>query len=75
MLPNQLRKYYDSRLAVIETLKELVLVNASGPLMSSTHNHVTAERYLGAIFMTQGLAKGEDLVSVLGIPRSALFRN
>jgi transposase len=63
------------RLAVIETPEELVFVNASGPLMSCARNDVTAKRYLGAVFMTQGLAKGEDLASVLGVHRSTLFRN
>jgi transposase len=63
------------RLAVIETPEELVFVNASGPLMSCARNDVTAKRYLGAVFMTQGLATGEDLASVLGVHRSTLFRN
>jgi transposase len=35
----------------------------------------TAERYIGAVLMTQGLAKGEDLARVLGVHRSTLFRN
>jgi hypothetical protein len=63
------------RLAVIETPKELVFMNASGPLMSCARTDTTAKRYLGAVFMTQGLAKGEDLASVLGVHRSTLFRN
>jgi hypothetical protein len=63
------------RLAVIETPKELVFMNASGPLMSCLRTDTTAKRYLGAVFMTQGLAKGEDLAPVLGVHRSTLFRN
>jgi hypothetical protein len=63
------------RLSVIETAEELVFVNASGPLMSCSRNDTTAKRYLGAVFMTQGLAKGEDLAAVLGVHRSTLFRN
>ena len=63
------------RLAVIETPEELVFVNASGPLMSCSRNDATAKRYLGAVFMAQGLAKGEDLAAVLGTHRSTLFRN
>lgn len=63
------------RLAVIETAEELVFVNASGPLMSCAREDATAKRYLGAVFMTQGLAKAEDLAAVLGIHRSTLFRN
>ena len=50
------------RLAVIETPKELVFMNASGPLMSCSRNDVTAKRYIGAVLMAQGLTKGEDLV-------------
>ena len=63
------------RLAVIETPKELVFVNASGPLMSCSRNDSIAKRYIGAVFMTQGLAKVEDLACVLGVHRSTLFRN
>jgi transposase len=63
------------RLAVIETPAQLVLMNASGPLMSCSRNDETAKRYLGALFMSQGLAKGEDLAAVLGVHRSTLFRN
>jgi hypothetical protein len=63
------------RLAVIETPEELVFMNASGPLMSCARTDATAKRYLAAVFMTQGLAKGEDLAAVLGVHRSTLFRN
>jgi hypothetical protein len=63
------------RLAVIETPGELVFVNASGPLMSCSRNDATAKRYIGAVLMTQGLTKGEDLAAVLGVHRSTLFRN
>jgi len=63
------------RLAVIETPKELVFMNASGPLMSCSRNDVTAKRYIGAVLMAQGLTKGEDLAPVLGVHRSTLFRN
>ena len=63
------------RLAVIETPKELVFMNASGPLMSCSRNDVTAKRYIGAVLMVQGLTKGEDLAPVLGVHRSTLFRN
>jgi transposase-like protein len=63
------------RLAVIETSKELVFVNASGPLMSCSRNDAAAKRYIGAVLMTQGLTKGEDLAPVLGVHRSTLFRN
>jgi len=63
------------RLAVIETLEELVFVNASGPLMSCPRNDATAKRYIGAVLLRQGLAKSEDLAAVLGIHRSTLFRN
>jgi transposase len=63
------------RLAVIETSQELVFVNASGPLMSCSRNDAAAKRYIGAVLMTQGLTKGEDLAPVLGVHRSTLFRN
>ncbi|MEA3413265.1 MAG: helix-turn-helix domain-containing protein, partial [Pseudomonadota bacterium] len=63
------------RLAVIETPEELVFMNASGPLMSCSRNDTTAKRYIGAVLLTQGLAKGDDLAAVLGIHRSTLFRN
>jgi hypothetical protein len=63
------------RLAVIETPGELVFVNASGALMSCSRNDATAKRYIGAVLMTLGLTKGEDLAAVLGVHRSTLFRN
>ena len=63
------------RLAVVETPKELVFLNASGPLMSSAHDDAAAKRYIGAVLLKQGLAKGEDLAAVLGVHRSTLFRN
>jgi len=63
------------RLAVIETPEELIFMNASGPLMSCARNDATAKRYIGAVLMTQGLTKGEDLAPVLGVHRSTLFRN
>jgi hypothetical protein len=63
------------RLAVVETPEELVFMNASGPLMSCAHSDAAAKRYIGAVFMAQGLAKGEDLAEVLGVHRSTLFRN
>ena len=63
------------RLAVIETPEELVFLNASGPLMSCARTDEAAKRYIGAVVMTQGLAKGEDLAAVLGVHRSTLFRN
>jgi hypothetical protein len=63
------------RLAVIETPEELIFVNASGPLMSCAREDLAAKRYLGAVFMAQGLAKGEELAAVLGMHRSTLFRN
>ena len=63
------------RLAVIETPEELVFMNASGPLMSCSRNDTTAKRYIGAVLLKQGLAKGEDLAAVLGVHRSTLFRN
>lgn len=63
------------RLAVIESPEELVFLNASGPLMSCSRTDRTAIRYLGAVLMTQGLAKGEDLAPVLNVHRSTLFRN
>ena len=50
-------------------------MNASGPLMSCAHSDAAAKRYIGAVFMAQGLAKGEDLAEVLGVHRSTLFRN
>ena len=63
------------RLAVIETPQELLFMNASGPLISCSREDATAKRYIGAVFLTQGLAKGEDLAAVLGVHRSTLFRN
>jgi hypothetical protein len=63
------------RLAVVATEKELVFMNASGPLMSCARDDTTAKRYLGAVFMAQGLARGEDLAEVLGVHRATLFRN
>jgi len=63
------------RLAVIETPAELVFMNASGPLMNCSRNDATAKRYIGAVLLTQGLAKGEELAAVLGIHCSTLFRN
>ena len=63
------------RLAVVETPEELIFMNASGPLMSCSRQDATAKRYLGAVFLSQGLAKGDDLAAVLGIHRSTLFRN
>jgi hypothetical protein len=63
------------RLAVIKTAEELVFVNASGPLMSCARKDARAKRYIGAVLMKQGLAKGEDLAPVLGVHRSTLFRN
>ena len=63
------------RLAVIETPEELVFVNASGPLMSCSRTDAAAKRYIGAVLLRQGLAKGEDLAAVLGVHRSTLFRN
>jgi transposase len=63
------------RLAVIETPEELVFMNASGPLMSCSRNDAMAKRYIGAVLLTQGLAKGEELAAVLGVHRSTLFRN
>ncbi len=63
------------RLAVVETPEELLFMNASGPLMSCSRQDATAKRYLGAVFLSQGLAKGDDLAAVLGIHRSTLFRN
>jgi hypothetical protein len=49
------------RLAVVETPKELVFLNASGPLMSCAHDDAAAKRYIGAVLLKQGLAKGGDL--------------
>jgi len=63
------------RLAVIETPEELLFMNASGPLMNCSRNDATAKRYIGAVLLTQGLAKADDLAAVLGIHRSTLFRN
>jgi transposase-like protein len=63
------------RLAVVETPEELLFMNASGPLVSCARNDGLAKRYIGAVLMRQGLAKGEDLAAVLGIHRSTLFRN
>ncbi len=64
-----------TRLAVVETPEELIFMNASGPLMSCARNDAAAKRFIGAVVMTQGLAKGEDLAEVLGVHRSSLFRN
>jgi len=64
-----------TRLAVVETPEELIFMNASGPLMSCARNDAAAKRFIGAVVMTQGLAKGEDLAEVLGVHRSTLFRN
>ena len=50
-------------------------MNASGPLMNCSRNDATAKRYIGAVLLTQGLAKGDDIAAVLGIHRSTLFRN
>ncbi len=63
------------RWAVIETPEDLVFLNASGPLMRCSCNDETAKRYIGAVVMRQGVAKGEDLAAVLGVHRSTLFRN
>ncbi len=63
------------RLAVVETPEELVFMNASGPLMSCAQGDAAAKRYIGAVLLTHGLAKGEDLAAVLGVHRSTLFRN
>jgi len=63
------------RLAVVETPETLVFMNASGPLMSCARDDSATKRYIGAVLMTQGLAKGEDLAAVLGVHRSTLFRN
>ena len=63
------------RLAVVETPETLIFMNASGPLMSCARNDAAAKRFIGAVVMTQGLAKGEDLAGVLGVHRSSLFRN
>lgn len=64
-----------TRLAVVETPEELIFMNASGPLMSCARDDAAAKRFIGAVVMTQGLAKGEDLAEVLGVHRSSLFRN
>lgn len=63
------------RLAVVETPEELIFMNASGPLMSCARNDAAAKRFIGAVVMTQGLAKGEDLAGILAVHRSTLFRN
>ena len=63
------------RLAVVETPAELIFMNASGPLMSCARTDAAAKRFIGAVLMRQGLAKGEDLAGVLGVHRSTLFRN
>ena len=63
------------RLAVVETPAELIFMNASGPLMSCARHDAAAKRFIGAVLMRQGLAKGEDLAGVLGVHRSTLFRN
>jgi transposase len=63
------------RLAVVETPEALIFMNASGPLMSCAHGDAAAKRFIGAVVMAQGLAKGEDLADVLGVHRSTLFRN
>ena len=52
-----------TRLAVVETPKELIFMNASGPLMSCARDDTAAKRFIGAVVMTQGLAKGEDLAN------------
>jgi hypothetical protein len=64
-----------TRLAVVETPEELIFMNASGPLMSCARDDAATKRFIGAVVMTQGLAKGEDLAEVLGVHRSTLFRN
>jgi len=63
------------RLAVVQTPEELIFLNASGPLMSCARDDAATKRFIGAVVMTQGLAKGEDLAEVLGVHRSTLFRN
>ena len=63
------------RLAVVETPEALIFMNASGPLMSCARDDAATKRFIGAVVMTQGLAKGEDLAEVLGVHRSTLFRN
>ncbi len=63
------------RLAVIESPEGLVFMNASGPLMSCARTDTTAMRYIGAVLMSQGLTKADDLAPVLGVHRSTLFRN
>jgi hypothetical protein len=62
------------RLAVVETPEELIFMNASGPLMSCARNDAAAKRFIGAVVMAQGLAKGEDLAGILAVHRSTLFR-
>jgi hypothetical protein len=49
------------RLAVVATAEELVFMNACGPRVSCARDDTPAKRYLGAVLMAQGLAKGEDL--------------
>jgi len=63
------------RLAVVETPAELIFMNASGPLMSCARNDAAAKRFIGAVVLSQGLAKGEELAEVLDVHRSTLFRN
>jgi hypothetical protein len=63
------------RLAVVETAEELVFMKACGPLMSCRRCDKKAVRYIGAILMSQGLAKGKELAPVLKMHRSTLFRN
>jgi transposase len=59
----------------VETPEELIFMNACGPLMSCARQDAAAKRFIGAVLMTQGLAKGEPLAAVLGVHRSTLFRN
>ena len=63
------------RLAVVETSETLIFMNASGPLMSCARQDAMSKRYVGAVLLAQGLAKGEELAAVLGVHRSTLFRN
>ncbi len=63
------------RLAVVATPAELIFMNASGPLMSCARHDAAAKRFIGAVVMRQGLAKGEDLAGVLGVHRSTMFRH
>ena len=49
------------RLAVVETPEALIFMNACGPLMSCARHDAAAKRFIGAVLMTQGLAKGEPL--------------